>query len=160
MTRSLEIEHVREGGEHRVLIRGQLDEKAHLVPIADEVGQRVTIDLEHVSFVNSLGLRAWIRLLLALSDRDTEVTFTRCSEAMVHQMNMVVAAKAGAQVDSFFVPYDCPTCGHGASMCLEVADHREALRAMQLPSQACPECDAAMECAELPERYLLFLELD
>ena len=158
--RSLEIEHRSDGRTHRITLRGQLDENADLNPLAKDVSGAATIDLSAVSFVNSLGLRVWIRFLLALSDKDTEVTLVRCSEAMVHQMNMVVAAQAGANIESFYVPYDCPSCGYSASLCVDVAPNIERLRKLEIPPQPCPECTKPMECGELADRYLLFLELN
>lgn len=158
MARPLEIEHTQFGNEHRVSLRGQIDEHAELLPIARAIEDRVRIDLSEVTFVNSLGLREWIKLLLALDDREVEVVLMRCSEPMVHQMSMVVAAKANARVESFFCPFECDACGCAASVCIDVGSNSAALRNFEVPSQPCPECGSAMELNEIPERYLLFLE--
>jgi anti-anti-sigma regulatory factor len=160
MVRRLDIEHTQFGNEHRVAIRGQIDEHADLLPLARAIEDRVRIDLSEVSFVNSLGLREWIKLLLSLHDRDVEVVLMRCSESMVHQMSMVVAAKAGATVESFFCPFECDACGYATSVCIDVASNAAALRQLEVPPQPCPECGTAMQLNEIPERYLLFLELN
>jgi anti-anti-sigma regulatory factor len=158
MARRLEIERTQFGNEHRVALRGQIDENAELQPLASDIDDRVRIDLAEVSFVNSLGLREWIRLLMALQERSVEVVLQRCSESMVHQMSMVVAAQTHASVESFFCPFECDECGHAASVCIDVATNEEALRRLEVPPQPCPECGAPMQLNELPERYLLFLE--
>lgn len=158
MTRQLEIERTQFGNEHRVALRGQIDENADLLPLAEGIEDRVRIDLAEVTFVNSLGLREWIRLLMALQERSVEVVLQRCSEPMVHQLSMVVAAQTNAMVESFFCPFECDTCGHAASVCVDVGSNIEALRRLEVPPQPCPECGAPMELNELPERYLLFLE--
>ena len=50
------------------------------------------------------------------------------------------------------------TAGFESSMCIEVGPHEAMLRRMEAPQLECPECKAAMEFNEIPERYFLFLE--
>lgn len=141
-----------------VTMRGQIDEQARMVDLIESFGARVNLDLESVSFINSVGVREWIRMMRELKSRGIEVRVSRCSEAMVHQMNMIVEAKGNAEVDSFFAPYLCDHCGFEGSMCLEVAPNVELFRDMQAPLLDCPECKEPMELNELNERYFLFLE--
>ena len=145
-----------------VVMQGQIDERTELVEIAAKVASLTTrainIDLEKVSFINSVGVREWIRLLRALKKCGASVRMRRCSEAMIHQMNMIVEAKGSGEVDSFFAPYVCDGCGYEGSMCLDVEPNLAQLRDMQALSIACPECTQPMEFNDIPERYLLFLE--
>jgi hypothetical protein len=156
-TGRLQVEHDVAGHEHRVELAGQLDERADLAPIAQKAAGRVVFDLAQVSFINSIGVREWVRLLRALGDKKVEVVLRRCSEAMVHQMNMIVETVAHARVESFYVPYLCDACGAEASMCIDVDAHMPALRRMEAPVQKCPECGGVMSFAEIPARYLLFV---
>ena len=159
-TGRVELEWSQFGMEHRVAVDGQIDERAELVEFSERLTDTVVIDLANVSFVNSLGLREWIRMLYELQERHVEVTLSRCSESMVHQMCMVVAAKGDSKIESFFAPYECDACGHVASVCLEVEENLAAFRRLEVPDEPCPECGQGMEFNEIPERYLLFLELE
>lgn len=154
----LEIELATSPDEHHLTLSGQVDEQTQLVDLAGRLDHKVVLDLERVSFVNSVGIREWIRMLRVLDEHDLEVRMVRCSEAMIHQMNMIVEAKGRAGVDSFFAPYLCAECGYEGSMCLEVADHAETLARLEAPEVSCPECNGRMEFNEIPGRYLLFLE--
>jgi anti-anti-sigma regulatory factor len=153
-----EIDAAAGGGEARLALAGQIDEGAELDALLAELrAPRVVIDLARVSFINSVGVREWIRLLATLRERKAQVTLSRCSEVMVAQMNMIVECARGAAIESFHVPYLCGGCGHEAAVCLEVAAHRDQLARRQVPAQPCPSCGGAMQIDELPERYLLFL---
>lgn len=157
----LEVDVTSTGRDHEVALAGQLDERADLTSLLGRLtGGRVVFDLSLVSFINSIGVREWIRLLAGLRDRKCEVVLRRCSEAMVHQMNMIAETSRGAIVESFFMPVDCPSCGYEASIVVEVAPHRTMLARKEAPSVACPECSAPARLNELPERYLLFLSHD
>ncbi len=141
-----------------VVLNGQLDELCELAAFTQRLGKNVTIDLEQVSFVNSIGLREWVRTLRALDQRGAHVTLSRCSEAVVHHMNMILAARGRAAVDSFHMPYHCDFCDRHISVCVSVAEHLDTFRHMQVPEQRCAGCGRAMEMSEMPETYLMFLE--
>ncbi len=145
-----------------VTLAGQIDDQAALEAVAAElpverVGE-VVIDLDGVRFINSIGVREWIGLLRRLDARGARVTLRRCSEPMVHQMNMVMEARGDATIESFHVPYVCDVCGGTASRVLPVAAHEQALRARKVPPQPCSECGGAMQFDDFPNRYLLFLD--
>lgn len=144
-------------GDH-VVLNGQLDELCELAAFSERLGTTVIFDLEQVSFVNSIGLREWVRTLRALDGRGAQITLSRCSEAVVHNMNMVLAARGRAAVDSFHMPYHCEFCDRHISVCLSVAEHLDTFRLMQAPEQHCSECGRAMQMSEMPETYLMFLE--
>jgi hypothetical protein len=157
-TGRLEAEILQNGREHRVTLSGQLDERANLNDVAKGIKEQASFDLAHVSFINSIGVREWIRMLRTLKDRNVAVALRRCSEAMVQQMNMIVETVGHAKVESLHMPYACDKCGNEASMCIEVRDHAAALAKMQPPPQKCPECSGEMQFSEIPARYLLFLQ--
>ena len=156
-TGRLDVELSIAGKENRVELAGQLDERADLGLVAEKLDGHAVFDLSSVSFINSIGVREWIRLLRRLHDKNVRVALRRCSEAMVHQMNMIVETVANARVESFFVPYLCDACGAEASMCIEVESNLTSLRKMEAPVQKCPECGGKMTFAEIPARYLLFV---
>ena len=143
--------------EHQIQLRlvGYLDGSADLRELVGQVRGRVLIDVEGVSFVNSLGIRSWTRLLRQLRSDGVSVTLQRCSEAMVMQLNMIRDARA--PVESFLCPYACGSCGRRAPSCIEVEPNRAGLARGEAPAVPCPDCKAPMVLDEMPERYLIFL---
>ena len=111
-TGRLAIEHTSAGESHEASFDGQIDERSKLVEFAGRYSSgQLTINLEKVSFINSVGVREWIRMLRTLDDAGVAVMLRSCSEAMIHQVNMIVEAKGNADVASFYAPYQCDTCG-------------------------------------------------
>lgn len=139
-------------------LKGRIDERALLVGLAGRVRESLVMDLGGVVFINSVGVREWIKMMRQLAERGVRVRFDHCPEPLVQQMNMIVEARGRAQVTSFYAPYQCIECGYEGSMCIDVSRHREQLRAREAPAMSCPECAGAMELSEIPERYFLFLE--
>ncbi len=139
-----------------VALSGQIDENATLVDLVGQLSSPVTFDLGLVSFINSMGVREWIRLLRALEAKQIEVRLARCSEAMVHQINMIVDALGHAQVASFFAPYACNSCGFETSLVVDVDAHKEQLQELRAPDLPCPQCEEPMQFSEIAERYLAF----
>jgi len=158
VTGRVEIEWSTSAEGDRVRLVGQLDELASLADFTGKLGGEVRFDLEQLTFINSMGLREWVRTLDALQGRNAHVTLARCSEAMVRQMNAVVVARGSASIESFFAPYECRPCDRVDSICLEVISHLDTLRELRFPTRLCAGCGAPMEPIELAESYLLFLE--
>jgi anti-anti-sigma regulatory factor/DNA-directed RNA polymerase subunit RPC12/RpoP len=146
-----------EQGGHLVTLCGQIDERSRLSEATGALEGRVILDTERVSFINSVGVRHWIRMVRDLVERETTVVLRRCSEAVVHQMNMIIEARSGSSVESFFAPYECSRCGYEVSMCIDLTTHAEALGRQEAPVLACPDCTGPLIFTDLPERYFLFL---
>lgn len=144
--------------ERRLVVRGRLDEAAQLVSqAAGWTARRVVIDTGELTFINSIGIREWMHFLAALTSGGATIIHERCSEPLVEQMCFIPAVRAGGKVRSFHAPYLCPSCGHEASMLIDVETHRATLTTLHAPPLACPQCKAAMELADLPERLFAFL---
>src|SRR5947208_7414 len=149
-TGRLEIDWTPVGRDNFVAMQGQIDERADLENFAKSLADSVIIDLEKITFINSIGVREWIRMLRNFELRRVTVALRRCSEAMVHQMNMIVEMQTGAVVESFFAPFLCEDCGHEASRCIDLKENISALRRMETPSMPCTDCGSAMQFNEIP----------
>lgn len=138
----------------RVVLAGRIDDSATAlgdlisqVPVGD-----VVLDTSGVTFINSIGMREWMRLVRAFRERG-RVTFERVADVLITQMNLIPEFK-GVDVASFHAQYLCPACGNEATPLIDVATHGAELRAMRAPKMPCPECGAATDLADFPERYL------
>jgi eukaryotic-like serine/threonine-protein kinase len=141
-------------------LAGAIDESAALHDLlARAPGGRLVLDLGAVTFINSLGVRDWIRMQAAAQRTGIAVELRRLSEPLVHQLNMIVAARGAAHVTSFFAPYACDACGREESLLIDAVANHDRLLRLDPPPMACPECGAQMAFNDFPERYFSFLSV-
>jgi len=141
-----------------VVLAGSIDEHAGLDELLGmAAGNRLVLDLGGINFINSLGVRDWIRLQAAATQRGLQVELRRVAEVIVHQLNMIIATRGTARVTSFFAPYACDACGREESLLVDAVASASSLAALQPPPMRCPECGAQMAFNDFPERYFSFL---
>ena len=139
-------------------LSGALDETAGLPDLVGRArGGRLVLEMSGVTFINSLGVRDWIRFQQAAQQQRIDVELRRVAEPIVHQLNMIVATRGGSRVTSFFAPYACDACGREDSLLIDAVAHRERLSRLDPPPQTCSECGAQMAFNDFPERYFSFL---
>ena len=142
----------------KLVLEGRFDEGiTGLEMLSGRVADDAVIDLDGVTFVNSVGMREWMRLVRALRERGT-VTLERVADVVMAAMNLIPEFRAAVRIVSFHAPYACPACGAEATPLVDAVTNLSALRQMQVPAAPCPECGAAMELAEFPERYLTIFQ--
>lgn len=138
----------------RVVLTGRIDDSAQLEPLAARLpAGGVAIDASGVTFVNSVGMREWLRLVRVLRERGP-ITLERVSDVLITQMNLIPEFGSSVQISSFHAQYVCPSCGHESAPLVDVAAHAAALQAMKAPKLPCPECGSQMDLGDFPERYL------
>jgi anti-anti-sigma regulatory factor len=136
------------------VIAGALDEKAQLQPLLRwSSSKRVILDLAGVTFVNSLGVREWVRLQAAARDAGVRLELRRVAEPLVLQLNVVPAARIASDVTSFYATYICDACGEEQPELIEVA----SLADMKPPVRACRACGKPAMLAAPPDLYFSFL---
>lgn len=140
-------------------LSGAIDETARLTELVSRISDgRLVLDLEGITFINSLGVRDWIRMQQAFAECRFRVELRAVSEPLVQQLNMIAAMRGNARVLSFFAPYACDTCGREESLLVDAIAHAASLAHMKAPPQTCGECGSVMVFNDFPERYLAFLE--
>ncbi len=137
----------------RLLLRGRIDDAS---PVGELVRQipagDIAIDTDGVTFVNSIGMREWMRLVRGLRERGA-VTFERVADVLITQMNLRPEF-SGSQIISFHAQYVCPACGAEGAPLVDAVANAAALRQLQAPKLPCAECATPMDLADFPERYL------
>ncbi|MEO7094675.1 MAG: hypothetical protein ABI175_15565, partial [Polyangiales bacterium] len=74
-------------GDHLV-IAGSIDESAKLSELVSHASNgRLVLDLAGVSFINSIGVREWLRLQQAATDAKVVLELRRVAEVLIHQLN-------------------------------------------------------------------------
>ncbi len=142
----------------QLVLAGRLDDRANLVDLVGHArAGRLVLDLAQVTFINSLGVREWIRMQQAAAAIDVRVELRRVTEPIVHQLNIVPATRGVSIVSSFFAPYECADCEEDHEMLVDVVKHGSTLALGQPPLLPCPDCKRAMVLAHPAELYLAFL---
>lgn len=139
---------------NRVRLVGRIDDSVSFGELPGRVGAgEVVIDTEGVTFVNSIGMREWIRLLRALRETGHPVRLERVADVLMTQMNLIAELAGAVAISSFHAQYVCPACGAEAAPLVDVSGTPTAM-----PALPCPECGSAMELADFPERYLMIFQ--
>jgi len=141
-----------------LVLSGAIDETSGLLDLIGRASDgNLVLDLAAVSFINSLGVRDWIRMQAAATKAGISVELRRVSEPVVHQLNMIIATRGTGSVVSFYAPYACDACGREESLLVDAVANHDALTRMDAPPMPCPECGAQMAFNDFPERYFSFL---
>lgn len=145
---------VKEGERTRVVLRGDFTEATRFDELLPAMVGRIVFDMAQVTYVNSLGVRAWCEFLRQVRIQGYE--FHACSVPFILQASMVRDMLGRGTVTSFFAPFHCIGCDHQEERLLQAA----AILAAKLepPVFRCPSCGGALEFDDLPERYFAFLE--
>ncbi|HEU0029464.1 MAG TPA: hypothetical protein VFQ53_02440 [Kofleriaceae bacterium] len=142
----------------RVTLSGRIDDGSQLGDLATKIPPGdVTIDTSGVTFVNSIGMREWMRLIRILRDRG-RVTLERVADVLITQMNLIPEFGASVTIASFHAQYVCASCGAEVAPVVDAVAHAAQLANMQAPKLPCPECGAMMELGDFPERYLTIFQ--
>ncbi|HEV7558647.1 MAG TPA: hypothetical protein VGO00_24420 [Kofleriaceae bacterium] len=149
-----------DAASHRVMMAGRIDDSTSFADVlANLPAGPVTIDTSAVTFINSIGMREWIRLVRGLRDRGDSITLERVADVLITQMNLIPEFRDTVRIASFHAQYVCPACGAEAAPVVDAVANARSLAAMQAPRLPCPECGAAMELGDFPERYLMLFRV-
>ena len=118
---------------------------------------KLVLDLAGITFINSIGVREWIRMQQAAAKIGVSIELRRVCEPLVHQLNIVPATRGVSMVTSFFAPYECANCDVEHDVVLDVRIHGAALAKMQAPAMPCPDCRGPLVFTAPPELYFTFL---
>ena len=136
------------------VVGGSIDERAQLAPLVKWAKHgKLVLDLGAVTFMNSLGVREWVRLQTTARDAAVKLELRRVAEVLIHQLNIVPAARVASDVKSFFATYICEDCGEERPELLEVA----RLEKLEAPPMKCRACKQPAVLSEAPELYFSFL---
>lgn len=143
-------------GAPHAYLTGALDEHAPLETIFADLGrargEALVVHMQGIIRVNSIGVRKWVREMLALS-KGRQVTVSGISYPLAMQANNVANLMGTATVSSCMAPYFCAMCE--ANRMVEVT--RDDLAATPVaPVKTCGDCGSPMEFDEVDE-YFTFL---
>ncbi|HEU4732635.1 MAG TPA: PilZ domain-containing protein [Kofleriaceae bacterium] len=147
---------VKDGERIRIVLRGDFTEATRFDELLPAMVGRVVFDTAQVTYMNSLGVRAWCEFLRQARIQGYE--FHACSVPFILQASMVRDVIGRGTVTSFFAPFHCIGCDHQEERLLQTATILAA--SLEPPTFKCPGCGGALEFDDLPERYFAFLADD
>ncbi|MCX5747565.1 MAG: PilZ domain-containing protein [Proteobacteria bacterium] len=147
---------VKDGDRIRVVLRGDFTEATRFDELLPALVGRVVFDVAQVTYMNSLGVRAWCEFLRQARIQGYE--FHACSVPFILQASMVKDVIGRGTVTSFFAPFHCIGCDHQEERLLQSA--AILATSFEPPVFKCPSCGGALEFDDLPERYFAFLQDD
>ncbi len=156
MSQKLNIERRDEANASILTVKGVIDENADFKTAFAGLKPNISIDLEGVGFINSCGVREWVRAVQEFP-KQAEVQLLRCAPRIVEQANYVANFTGQGKIVSFFAPYFCPKCQKERTTLLQTADFKSGAPS-QAPSQKCPTCGTKMDFDDLEEEYFSFLD--
>ncbi len=130
---------------------GQIDEEA-VFPEINDMGSDVVVDLQQVTAINSVGIRAWIMWFSSYSS--TLFTFVNCPKALVMQMNMVEGfLPEKNEVVTLQVPFFCEECDEEKDMMMsvgkEILIEGDSIKLNFDKTTICgPDCDPELDVNE------------
>ena len=136
-------------GGIRATLAGKIDEKfdGREILKAAQPGQRVTLRLDGVRSISSLGVRALEQFMLELGKRD--VVLEDISAAVANQVTMIPNLLGSATVKSAKLPFVCPKCGTEEARSVPYQPNAATTHA-----PACSSCGAKMDFDGFSEEYL------
>jgi hypothetical protein len=142
----------------QLLLAGPIDETAGLKELVEQAKNgRLVLDLAGITFINSIGVREWCHMQQAAVRAKVAVELRRVAEPIVHQLNIVPAARGASIVSSFYAPYECDNCDREFLMLLDVRTYGTDLARMRPPTLKCPDCEQDLVFGHPPELYFTFL---
>ncbi|OYZ20334.1 MAG: hypothetical protein B7Y39_10955 [Bdellovibrio sp. 28-41-41] len=100
----LEFKLKQDPGLTQIIFSGQIDETFPPELHKIEFGQTLSIDLQNVTAINSLGIREWIKFIGHIGTINLEIF--NCPKLFIDQVNMVQGfIPSPYSIKSFYVPY-------------------------------------------------------
>lgn len=87
------------------ILEGPISEKTEIFEYDIRIAHEIKVDMEKVTFINSIGVKNWLQWAARIPNRAT-VTLYKCPFVIINQINMVQGfLPTGGRVQSFYAPY-------------------------------------------------------
>lgn len=112
-----------EGESTVVSFQGHIDEDASFANVDVSKANKIVVDFEKVSAINSCGIREWIKWIRT-APSGSYIVYRNCPKVIVDQINMVAGfLPENAKVESFYVPYYSDNSGTEKMVLFKQGEH-------------------------------------
>jgi anti-anti-sigma regulatory factor len=147
-----------EMGATIIHLSGALDESATIPSDLPSTGGDVYVDLQDMSYINSVGVRTWIRWI-AEASRKNRIFLIRCPAVIVKNFSSIRGMLTkNTIVQSFYVPYYDEKQNHRNNVLYIRAQHFFEDGTIQAPLVK-DSTGVAMEPDVIEQTYFSFLKL-
>ncbi len=144
-------------GELVVKLAGHIDEDATFNGLDLNGAQKVVLELEGVTAINSCGIREWIKWIRT-APNGAAIVYKKCPKVIVDQINMVAGfLPDNGKVESFFVPYYSDESGNEKMILFQEGKEFKGGELFP-PPEVKDEAGAQMEMDVIEAKYFKFLK--
>jgi hypothetical protein len=153
---------LKNGTIYEFVIEGSLGEGSPLFEQKLADATQINLDVEKLSYINSVGVKTWIYWVTQLPPKAPFV-LKKAPLLIVNQASMVMGfLPPQGQIESFFAPFICPKCDTDATHLLTQGKDYERSASgkpavINLPKVLCPKCQTEMEHDFTIAKSLTFL---
>jgi hypothetical protein len=150
-------------GNYEVFIEGSIGEGSPLFQLDVRDAVSISIDMEKLTYINSVGVKGWIQWTLRVPPK-SKFNLRRVPLVIINQASMVSGfLPAQAVIENFQAPFVCPDCNTETVVPLTRGKEYEYAAGSQpkrvdLPTISCPKCKAEMEADFTVAKALAFLD--
>lgn len=147
-------------------VEGPISESNSIFTASLNGVKEVNIDLDKMTFINSIGVKNWVSLMTRLPPR-TQVSLYNCPLVMINQVSMVKGfLPENGFVQSFKAPYHCDSCrAEEILLAIRGEDYEYAssnggeVKVNLLEEKPCPKCGQEMSLDFSIAKTLAFLKV-
>ena len=145
--------------------RGHLDESSDLPDLDFKNIKCMTIDLESLEHINSVGILKWKRWQdqIRAQNPTCEIHLFGCHKQFISIINIFEGLLTdNSRVDTFFIPFYCEACDYLKELLIntqkDVRSFSKNAVEIALSQEICPKCNKSMETEVAVFGYVSFLE--
>jgi|GEM_PF-1770715 len=144
-------------GSALVFFSGTLNEEAYAqyVKLAESLPKSCVFDFGGVSFINSTGVRDWIKFIRLVQTGRT-IVFERCTDSLIGNMNLMPYMVGEATIKSVLRNSTCPKCGALDAILLVQGKDFDGNGHMLSDTPACRTCKTIVVWDMPDSEYFLF----
>jgi hypothetical protein len=145
------------GEEMTVTLQGHIDEDATFNAVDLSGANKVVVDLDGVTAINSCGIREWVKWIRTAPPA-AAIVYRKCPKVIVDQINMVAGfLPENGKVESFYVPYYNDDTGNEKMVLFKEGAEFKGNEVFA-PSDVKDESGGAMEMDVIEAKYFKFLQ--
>jgi anti-anti-sigma regulatory factor len=152
----LTVEKHKEGEKWVAELSGNITQDVDFSELMGKIDGKVTVKCSQITYINSIGVKAWMSYFSSMRRRGCSFHFFECSPVLIHQQNLISNFIPLTEIESIQVPYLCKHC-HKESAATFLLTELKKLGS-NIPERKCPDCGKPSHFDAEEADYLTFLK--
>lgn len=165
-TEAFSVTQITQGSSVLFRLSGSMGDNTKLEKIESSGILSIQVDVDAVTYINSLGLQRWVTWMRNTCWANSEVKFglSKVPALLVKNMNYVREfLPKSLSVTSAYLPFYCESCDRDSSSVLvleaEFKKGRQNLERLSQMKVKCPDCNHLAICDTNVEQYFWFWKI-